>query len=108
MEGNLANLGKILASVDNFTLSADFRSGITATAGGECHTVDDARRLGEAVRGVLGLARLSTPSERSEWLALWDGIAVSQRERLVQVQIGLRPEILEKVLKSPLPGGTTL
>ena len=96
--GNLANLARIMSMLENVTAAADFRAGLSMFATGVCRSDQDARSLGDALRGLVGLARLSTPSNDPDMLRVYDGIQVAQQQRTVRVDVKLSQELLDKAL----------
>ncbi len=106
--GNLANLGKIFSMLESSSAAADLRSGLRLSATGVCRNNDDARTLAEALRGLIGLARLSTPDETPELLRAYDGIGVEQDQRSVRIRAEIAQDLLEKLFerwsRSGLPG----
>ncbi len=96
--GLLANLPRILTMLETLTLSADLRSGATLTAGGVCRTEQDARSLADAIRGLLGLARLGTPNRQPELLRLYEIIQVTNEQRAVRLQAQIPEELLGALL----------
>ena len=97
--GNLSNMGRLLRTIENASGTADLRSGITATLIGHCRTDPDAKNLGDAARGMVGLGRLSVPENQPEMLRVFDGIKVEQKQRTVQVNVSISPDLIDKLLK---------
>ncbi len=97
--GNLSNMGRLLRTIENGSGTADLRSGITATLIGQCRTDPDAKNLGDAARGMVGLGRLSVPENQPEMLRVFDGIKVEQKQRTVQVNVSISPDLIDKLLK---------
>ena len=97
--GNLSNMGRLLRTIENASGTADLRSGITATLIGQCRTDPDAKNLGDAARGMVGLGRLSVPENQPEMLRVFDGIKVEQKQRTVQVNVSISPDLIDKLLK---------
>lgn len=96
-EGNLANLGKVFRSLDGFSGWADLSSGFHLNASGTSATEQDAKKLHDAIRGLLGLARLNTPDGRTDLLRVYDRIDVSMEERTVKIEADLPMELVEKL-----------
>jgi hypothetical protein len=96
--GNLANAGRILRSLENTTVVADFRAGVNGSLTGLCRTEQDAKNLGDAARGLIGLGRLSVPEKQPELLRLWDGIQVDQQQRTVTITVAVPEDLVEKLL----------
>jgi hypothetical protein len=102
--GNLSNLGRVFSMLESGSAGVDLRAGLRLFATGVCHSEQDARSLGDAVRGVVGLARLSTPLDAPELLKVCDAVQVEQRQRTVRVYVALSQELLDKAL-AKLPRG---
>ena len=96
--GNAANVGRILRSLENATFAADFRTGVDGYLTGTCRTEQDAKNLGDTVRGLIGLGRLSVPEKQPDLLRLWDGIKVDQQQRTVNITVAVPQDLLEKML----------
>jgi hypothetical protein len=97
--GNLSNMGRLLRTIENASGTADLRSGITATVIGQCRTDPDAKNVGDAARGMVGLGRLSVPENQPEMLRVFDGIKVEQKQRTVQVNVNISNDLIDKMLK---------
>lgn len=97
-EGNAANVGRILRSLENTTAAADFRTGVNGYINGLCRSDQDAKNLGDAARGLVGLGRLSVPENQPELLKLWDGIKVDQQQRTVKITIAIPEELVDKLI----------
>jgi hypothetical protein len=98
-KGNLSNLGRFLRSLESATLVADLRSGIVANANGQCRTEQDAKTLGDAARGMVGLGRLSVPENQPEMLRLFDGIKVDQKQRSIVVNVQVPPDLIDRIIQ---------
>jgi hypothetical protein len=82
---NAEILRKILNNLSNVAFFADLREGIYASATAQCATAGDAKFIGDTVRGLIGLGRLSVPREEPELAKAFDGVAVRQSQRTVTV-----------------------
>jgi hypothetical protein len=96
--GNAANAARILRSLENTTIAADLRTGINASLTGVCRSEQDAKNLGDAARGLIGLGRLSVPEKQPELLRLWDGIKVDQQQRTVTITVAVPQDLIDKML----------
>ena len=97
-EGNAANFSRILQSLENTTVAADFRTGVNGFIDGTCRTDQDAKNLGDAARGLVGLGRLSVPENQPELLRLWDGIKVYQQQRTIKITVAIPQDLIDKLL----------
>jgi hypothetical protein len=96
--GNAANVGRILRSLENTTAAADLRTGLNGYVNGVCRTDADAKNLGDAARGLVGLGRLSVPEKQPELLRLWDGIKVDQQQRAIKITVAIPQDLIDKLI----------
>ena len=108
--GNAANISRVLRSLENATIAADLRTGVNGYLTGTCRTDEDAKNLGDAARGLIGLGRLSVPEKQPELLRLWDGIKVDQQQRTVTITVAVPQDLVDKMLDllGPQPGSRRL
>ena len=97
--GNFANVARVLKSLESATATIDLRSGLDADIRGLCRTDPDAKMLSEALRGMVGLGRLSVPQDQPELLRLFDGIKVEQTQRSVQLSLKIPPDLIDRLIK---------
>lgn len=97
--GNGVDVARILQSLGDVQIEADFRSGLNAIAEGWCASPQDAKNLGDVVRGAVGLGRLKTPENQPDLLRLWDGIKVEQHERKVTITTTIGQDLIDELLK---------
>ncbi len=82
--GNLSNLSRFFRGIQTATAVADLSDGFVAHFNGECRTEQDAKTLGDAARGLVGLGRLTVPEGKPELLRAFDGIKVDQKQNTIQ------------------------
>jgi hypothetical protein len=97
--GNAANALKVFNAVDHVTLAADLRNGLSAVATGECKTEQDAKALGDALRGLAALGRMSVPENQPDMLRLYDSLKVDQQQRAIKVVAAIAPDLIDKFLE---------
>ncbi|HXG33978.1 MAG TPA: hypothetical protein VNJ11_11475 [Bryobacteraceae bacterium] len=97
-QGNAAGLARLLESVESVWAGADLRPGLDMTVEWTCRTKNDAKLLHDALRGLIGMGRLSTPDNERDLLRFYDAIEVSQQEAVVRVRMSLSPELVDKFL----------
>jgi hypothetical protein len=83
---NFQNVVKILNSVESGMGYVDLRLGLAAKATGSAATEPAAKELHDALRGLLGFARLGL-KDKAGTQSLLDGIRVTQDARVVNVYI---------------------
>lgn len=93
------NVMKVFGSVDGATGWADLRKGARGAAVLTCPNPEEARKLHDALRGLIGIARLSTPDNQRDLLRLFDAFEVGMKERDVTVQADIPLELLELGVK---------
>ena len=94
---NLANLPRVLANVETGTASADLSAGIRMSAAATCTTDEDAKQIQTLFRGLIGMARLSTPNDKPELLKVFDRIELKQAGRSVEINANLPVDVIETV-----------
>jgi len=95
LEGNWTNLNRIIESIEAGWLGIDLGNGAEVSARGSCATEQEAKGLHDAMRGLIGLGRLTTPSSQGELLRLYDSIQVSRGEREVRMSAVLPPDLVD-------------
>ncbi|MEP7364828.1 MAG: hypothetical protein ABI972_16355 [Acidobacteriota bacterium] len=94
---NLANLPRLMENVELATANADLSDGVKFSAAATCTTEDDAKQIQTLFRGLIGMARLSTPNDKPELLKVFDRIELKQTSRNVEVNANLPVEVIETV-----------
>jgi len=95
---NLDNLNRLLQNVKTGSLAVDFRYGIDASATGVCNSEKDAQEVLTALRGVVGLGRLSTKENQTDLLRLYDSIIIDGSGREARLKANIASELVEKFL----------
>ncbi len=95
---NLGGIVRVFKGIDSATLGIDVRKGFDLNAEAICNTAADARRLHDALKGIVGLGRLSTPDNRPDLLKLYDLIKVDQAQTHVSVTAHIPPDLVDKFL----------
>jgi hypothetical protein len=97
-DSNLGNINTMIRSLDNGWVSADLSKGLDLKAVGNCKTADAAKQIHDALRGVIGFGRLSTPDNQPDLLKAFDGIKVEQQAKLVTITAQVPQDLVDKVL----------
>ncbi len=95
--GNLSVPAQMFGSIQALTAWADLRSGVDASATVEAATPADAKRVHDALKGLIGMGRLSTPDGKREMLRLYDSIGVEQKDRSILVKAKIPMELIDKL-----------
>src|SRR5580704_8222351 len=75
---NLANINKLLSSVQSGSLYLDLRTGVKAVAQGTCTSEQAAQQVHDALKALIGFGRLSVKPGQEEFLPVYDSIQVTQ------------------------------
>jgi hypothetical protein len=96
--GNLANVTKLVSSIQTGSLYFDLRTGLNGVASGECSTDQGAEEVQGALKAIIGLGRLNTPANQPELLAAYDGLRVTLQDRRVKLYIDVPQNIVDQFL----------
>jgi hypothetical protein len=94
----LGEIAGMLRGIRAVVLGVDFSQGVNLTVRLDCRTLDDARHVHDALRGAIGMARLSTPDNQPELLRVYDAIQVTQGNSRVDVSGDLPADEVDRVL----------
>src|SRR5262249_1154287 len=98
--GNAAgNFGKVFGQIERVSFTADLSKGLNIVATGDCKTEQDAKSLGDARRGIVGLGKMSVPQGQTDMLRLYDAVKVDQTGKSVKVAGDFAPELVDKLLQ---------
>ena len=90
-------LSNIAGYVTGATIGIAADSGIHFSADLNCVSEDGAKRVHDAMRGMIGLARLATKDDQMDLLRLYDSIQVDQDHTAVRVRSDLNADLTEKL-----------
>ena len=93
---NLGSLLRMFQGIQTVRLGIDLRNGLEAQANATCETQRDAKRVHDAVKGIVGIGRLSTPDNQPELLQLYDSIHVSQNEKQTNVGAQVSSNLVDR------------
>jgi hypothetical protein len=97
--GSAGNFGKVFGQLDSLTFTADFSKGFYAVATGDCRTEQDAKTLGDAMRGLVSLGKMSVPQGQSDLLRLYDSVQVDQQQKSVKLIATVAPDLIDKLMQ---------
>jgi len=99
-------LSNIVAYIRGATAGLAVDNGAHLQADLTCVSPEGAQRVHDALRGGIGLARLSTKDSETDLLKLYDAIQVDQDRNLVRVHADVSGDVADKLLNI-LPGVTS-
>lgn len=91
-------LSNIVGYIDSTSLGVRFDTGTHLTAEIICISNEGAQRVHDALRGGIGLARLTTRDNESDLLKVYDAIQVTQDQHTVHVTADLSGDLTDKLL----------
>jgi hypothetical protein len=91
-------LSNIAAYVSGASLGIAFDAGTHVSADIVCVSDQGAQRVRDALRGGIGLARLTTKDNESDLLRAYDAIQVSQDQQTIRVRADFSAELTDKLL----------
>jgi hypothetical protein len=92
------DFAQIFRGVEQTTFFADLRDGLDATLQGDVKTEEDAKSLGDAARGLIGIGRLSVPDNHRELLKLWDGFHVDQHAKHISITAKVSQDLIDQLV----------
>lgn len=95
LQSALSNIIDYIGSAD---LGLAFDSGAHLTADIVCVSNEGAQRVRDALRGGIGLARLTTRDDESDLLKVYDAIQVTQDQQSVHIRADISGELADKLL----------
>lgn len=100
------NPSTMLRSLSFLSGGIDFHTGAKGYLLGETATVNDANGVRDALRGLIGMARLSTPTEQTALLRAYDGFRVEAEGANVRVDFTAGNDVLDEAMRLIMPPGT--
>ncbi len=94
----LANLNKLIASVQTGAVYFDLRDGLNGLARADCTTDQDAEQVSGAVRALIGIGRLSVPKNHPELAQVYDTLRVTQEARRVRLYAAVPQPMVDQFL----------
>jgi len=96
--GDMANMNKIIASIQSGSVYLDLRTGVNGLATGTCGSEQDAKMLYDSLRALQGLGRMAITKEQPERGRILDGLRVTQESRKVNIHIEEPEELVDTFL----------
>jgi hypothetical protein len=96
---NLDNLNRMIQSVQSFHGGADLGTGVKVAVEAICATPEDTQRINGALKGIIGMARLSTDEKQRDLLRFYDAIEISSEQNTVRVNAEFPEEVLDTVMR---------
>lgn len=91
-------LSNFASFVTGTSLGVRFDSGSHMLSRVICKSPEGAQRVNDALRGLIGLARLSTKDNELDLLRLWDAVSVTKTQQFVRIQADLPADLSGKLI----------
>jgi hypothetical protein len=99
--GDLANVNRLLHLTEYAALAVRLDSGLALDAAGLCRTPEEARKLEEAVRGLLSLAAAMT--RQPDLAALIRSVQLRREDRTVRATLSASPQAAPALIRRLSP-----
>jgi hypothetical protein len=96
---NFGNLERAFSAIDTAVASADLSGGLKLAITAKYTSEAEARQVHGAIRGLIGLGRLTTPPDKPEMLRFFDTFITVQEGSAVRVNADIAGDLLEKVVR---------
>ncbi len=91
-------LSNIATFVSGTSFGLRFDSGLHVQSRIVCKSAEGAQRVNDALRGLIGFARLSTNDNELDLLRVWDSVSVSKDRKDVNVKADLAADLADKMI----------
>ena len=84
--------------INGATMGIHVDDGIRYSGTLDCASVEGGKRVRDALKGMIGLARLTTKSDQTDVLRLYDAIEVTQTDQAVKIEVRVAPELVGRAV----------
>jgi hypothetical protein len=95
---NLANVNKLVSSVETGSLYFDLRNGLNGIVTANCASDEGGEQVEGAFRALIGLGRLSVPKDQPELAQVYNQIRVTRESKRVRLYIDVQEVMVERFL----------
>jgi hypothetical protein len=97
--GMRSMLSNLLGYVRTAQAGIHLADGAEMNASAQCVSEEGARRVRDALKGAIGLARLNTRDDQMQMLKLYDRIKVNQQDSQVRLEAAISPDLVDPILQ---------
>lgn len=90
--------GSLGMPMDSGVVYFDLRDGLKGLARATAGNPDDAKKLHDTFKGLIGFGRLSAPADQPDMLRVFDGLQVSQDNNVVNVKVDESADLVDKLI----------
>ncbi|MBZ5602926.1 MAG: hypothetical protein LAO79_11520 [Acidobacteriia bacterium] len=95
---NLANINKLVSSVETGTLYFDLSTGLNGILTANCSSDDGGEQVESAFKALIGIGRLSVPKNQPDLAAVYNTIRVTRESKRVKLYIDVPEAMADKFL----------
>lgn len=95
-----SSLSNIVGFVNGLTVGLAIDEGVHLSAEIDCVSDAGAKRVNDALRGAIGLARLTTKDNELDLLRLYDAVHVDQQQATVRIRADIAGDLIAKLLEA--------
>jgi hypothetical protein len=95
-----SSLANITGFINGLTAGLAIDEGVHLSAEIECISEAGAKRVNDALRGAIGLARLTTKDNQLDLLRLYDSVHVEQQQSAVRIHADIAGDLIGKLLEA--------
>jgi hypothetical protein len=99
---NWSNLARVARSVDSGWVALNLSRGLSVSVVTNCKSPDMAQGLQGAARGLLGFARLSTPSDQHDVLKAIDTVDIRVEQSTVKLGANIPEDVVDGLMSGEL------
>lgn len=93
-----SSLSNIIGFINGLTAGLAIDEGVHLSAKIDCISDAGAKRVNDALRGAIGLARLTTKDNQLDLLRLYDSVHIEQQQSTVQIHADIAGDLIGKLL----------
>ncbi len=97
-EGNAANLTRLLQGMQSSRVMVDLRGDVQITAHATMDSPEAAAQIASALKGLAGLARLTTPNDQLDLLTVYDSLKAEAQGNQVDASLRIQQAQLPALL----------
>jgi hypothetical protein len=92
-------LSNLVSYIRGVTMGIHVDDGIRYNGVLDCTSAEGVKRVRDALRGMIGLARLTTKSDQTDMLRLYDAIEITQSDQAVKIDVRVAPELVGRAVE---------
>src|SRR5208283_319646 len=91
-------MSNLVNYITGATMGIHVDDGVRYSGELDCASADGTKRVHDALKGIIGLARLTTKSDQTDMLRLYDAVEVTQADQAVKIEVRVAPELVGRAV----------